>query len=345
MKALVLDGVQKLAVREVPDPTPAPDGVVLKVKANGVCRSDWHIWKGDIAVQYPLIMGHELVGVVEEVGRNVTRFKKGDRVIVPFSMGDGTCEQCRSGNSHLCDSSTMPGVTYDGGYGEYVAVPAADANLIPLPEELEFAQAAALGCRFMTAFHGIVDRARVQAGEWVVVYGCGGVGLSAINIATALGAQCIAVDVNSGNLELAKKMGAIHTVDAREADPVEAVLQITKGGAHVSVDALGSKVTCLNGINSLRKRGRHLQIGITKQGPEGDVPLPVTAMIMKEIEFITTLGMQAHRYGAMLPLVVQGRLSPQVMVNREISLSEVQGIFEDMTRNANTGTFVVTKFE
>lgn len=344
MKALVLEGVKKLAVREVSAPEPGALGVLLSVKANGVCRSDWHAWTGDIKRDYPMVIGHEMVGVVEEVMPGVARFKKGDRVVVPFSGSDGTCLHCQRGSAHLCDNPLIPGKTYSGGYAEYVGIPLADRNLVLLPQEISFSEGAALGCRFMTSFHGLVDRAEILPGEWVVVYGCGGVGLSAINIASALGCRVIGVDVNAANLELAKAMGAEFVINSRETAPVEAVLEITKGGANVSVDALGIADTCVNGILSLAKSGRHLQIGITTKSEAGYIKLPVDMMVYKELKVIGSVGMAPHRFASMVPLIAQGKLHPGKMVTREISLSEVEGVFEDMTRSAAIGTFVVTKF-
>ncbi|WP_338448318.1 alcohol dehydrogenase catalytic domain-containing protein [Niallia oryzisoli] len=343
MKALVVEDVKKMVVKDVPDPTIDENGVLVNVKANGVCRSDWHVWAGDLPISQG-VMGHELSGIVEEVGKNVRNFKRGDRVIVPFSGSDGTCPHCQQGHTHLCDSFLVPGLAYSGGYGEYVAVPLGDRNVIHMPEEVSFTDGAALGCRFMTAFEGIVGKINVQPGEWVVVYGCGGVGLSAINIATAVGANVIGVDINESNLDLARNMGAVYTINSRENNPVEAVKELTKGGADVSVDALGISQTCVNAINSLRKKGRHLQIGVTTKEEAGFISLPIDQMVMNEIRLETTLGMPAHRFKSMLPLVAQGRLNPGRMVNREVSLSEVNSIFEDMSNFATTGTFVVTKF-
>jgi propanol-preferring alcohol dehydrogenase len=344
MKALLLEGIQQLAVRDVPDAEPGALGALIRIQANGVCRSDWHCWVGDFKRDFPCIMGHEFTGVVEEVKPGVTRFKKGDRVVVPFTGSDGTCVHCQSGFSHLCDNSINPGRTYSGGYAEYVGVPLADRNLVALPEEISFSEGAALGCRFMTSFHGLVDRAEVRPGEWVVVYGCGGVGLSAINIAAAVGAQVIGVDINPGNLDLAKRLGANFVVNSRETNPVEAIMEITKGGAHVSVDALGITQTCVNGILSLRKGGRHLQIGITTKAEAGYIRVPVDAMVYKELKLIGSFGMAAHRFDSMIPMVVQGRLKPKDLINKEISLSEVGAVFEGMTNSASTGTFVVTQF-
>lgn len=344
MKALVLEGVKNCVVREVPKPTIDDDGVLIKVMANGVCRSDWHMWIGDIESPLPII-GHEFSGVVEEVGSNIKSFKAGDRVIVPFTGSDGICPHCVRGNSHLCDSYIMPGGAYTGGYAEYVGVPLAERNVVHIPEEISFKDAAALGCRFMTAFHGIVDQAKIQVGEWVVIYGCGGIGLSAINIANAMGANVIAIDINDANLELSKQMGAVHTINSKNVNPVELVKEITQGGADVSVDALGISQTCLNAIESVRKGGRHLQIGLTTKAEAGYISIPVDYMIYNEIQFITTVGMPAHRYKYMLPLVASGRFKPGQMVTKEISLSEVNEVFEGMSNYTHTGTFVVTKFE
>ena len=345
MKALVLEGIQKMSVQEVPQPQLTPGGAMIRVVANGVCRTDWHVWAGDMPRAYPIVIGHEMAGVVEEVAEGVTRWKKGDRVVVPFVGSEGTCEYCQSGRPHLCDNTMIPGRNYSGGYGEFVSVPLADRNMVPLPEEVSFRDGAALGCRFMTSFHGVIDRAAVSAGEWVVVYGCGGVGLSAINVAAAQGARVIGVDLNPANLELAKVMGAEFVINGRETDNApQAVMEITKGGAHVSVDALGITETCVNGIRSLRKSGRHLQIGMTTRREAGHISVPIDLMIYRELQIIGTLGMAPYRYASMIPLVANGRLTPGKLVTSEIGLSEVPGVFERMTRSEVTGTYVVTDF-
>ncbi|WP_138419636.1 zinc-binding dehydrogenase [Aquibacillus sediminis] len=343
MKALVFEGVKKTVVKNVPDPTIDYDGIIIKNMANGVCRSDWHMWAGDQAIPQPII-GHEFAGIVEEVGSNVKNFKKGDRVIVPFSGSDGTCPHCLKGETHLCDSFLVPGVAYEGGYGEYVGIPQGDRNVVHISDSISFRDAAAMGCRFMTSYHGVIDRAQVLPGENVVVYGCGGVGLSAVHIASSMGARVIGVDINDANLKLAKEMGASDIINSKNIDPVEAVKELTDGGADVSVDALGIAQTCLSGINSLKKGGRHLQIGVTTKKEAGFISVPVDEMVMAEKSFITTLGMPAHRFSSMLSMVGQGKLNPGNMVTGEIALSEVEGIFHDMSNFKTTGTYVVTDF-
>lgn len=343
MKALVMEDVKKAVVKEVPVPEIDDNGVLVKTMANGVCRSDWHVWIGDQDIIQDVI-GHEFSGVVEKVGSNIKNFKPGDRVIVPFSGSDGTCPYCLAGETNRCDSFLVPGSAYQGGYGEYVAVPLGDRNVMHLPDSLSFADAAALGCRFMTAYHGLVDRVSVTPGETVVVYGCGGVGLSAVQIASSMGATVIGVDINDENLQLAKESGADYIINSKEVDPVEKVMEITNGGADVSVDALGIKETCINGINSLKKGGRHLQVGVTTKKEGGFIDIPVDEMVIAEKSFITTLGIPASRFTPLLHQVASGKLDPSKMVSGHIKLSDVEKIFQDMSDFKVKGTYVVTDF-
>jgi D-arabinose 1-dehydrogenase-like Zn-dependent alcohol dehydrogenase len=350
MRAAVMEGVrQPLVVKEMPDPAPPPNGALVRVEANGICRTDWHLWTGDwtwvgIALPMPHVLGHEFCGVVEEVGPEVQRVRKGDRVLVPFSSGDGTCEWCRSGHQNVCDSLLTPGVAYWGGYGRYSAVPFADVNLVPLPEAVGFVDAASMGCRYMTAFHGLVDQAQVRPGEWLAVHGCGGVGLSAVQIGTALGASVIAVDVDARKLDAARAEGAIATVDAAKDDPAAAIMQLTGGGAHVSVDALGIAATCRASVMSLRKRGRHLQIGLTSAAEKGEIALPIDIMVLKELSVVGTLGMQAPRYPAMLQMVEAGRLRPGALVHERIGLENAGGVLESMDRFGTLGVTVIDRY-
>src|SRR5689334_17336497 len=241
-----------LAVRDLPAPDPAPDGVVVQVAASGICRSDWHAWQGhDPDVVLPHVPGHELAGTVAAVGAGVRNWRVGDRVTVPFVNACGSCAQCAAGDQQVCSRQTQPGFTHWGSMAERVALDAADVNLVAVPDGLDLATAAALGCRYATAFRAVVQVARVRAGEWVAVHGCGGVGLSAVQIAATAGARVVAVDVNPAALALARELGAEHVLDGA-GDVPAAVAELTGGGAHVSLDALGAAVTCVNSISSLR---------------------------------------------------------------------------------------------
>jgi D-arabinose 1-dehydrogenase-like Zn-dependent alcohol dehydrogenase len=351
MRAAVLEAVRKpLVVKDMPDPKCPPNGVILRAEAEGICRSDWHAWSGDwawigLTPPLPHVMGHEFCGVVEEAGKDVRNFKKGDRVLVPFSQGDGTCDYCRNGQSHICANAVLPGFSYWGGYGRYVGIPNADQNLVPMPEGVGFLEGASLGCRFMTSYHGVVDRAQVRPGEWVAVHGCGGIGLSAIHIASAVGANVIAVDLDDRKLELAKKVGAQHVVNAkRNEDPAMAIFDITKGGAHVAVDALGVATTCRNSVLSLRKQGRSLQIGLTTQAEKGEVTLPIDRMVTMELQLIASLGMPASHYPSMLQMVESGKLNPKSMITETVGLGDASRVLEEMTTFQNVGVSIINQY-
>jgi alcohol dehydrogenase len=247
MKAVRYDTFEgPLRLVDVPDPTPTPDGVVVRVGASGLCRSDWHGWQGhDADVKVPHVPGHEFAGTVIETGTDVRKWKQGDRITVPFSMGCGTCERCRAGDEQICDRYYQPGFTGWGSFAEYVALPYADVNLVRLPDAMTFRAAALLGCRFATAYRAVVGQGRTRPGEWVAVHGCGGVGLSATMIAQAQGARVIGVDIARDKLELARSCGAEIVIDAKTtADVAGAIRELTGGGAHVSIDCLGSPATC-----------------------------------------------------------------------------------------------------
>ena len=325
MKAIRYDAFEgPLRLVDVPDPTPTPDGVLVKVGASGLCRSDWHGWMGhDADVRVPHVPGHEFAGTVIATGKDVRKWKKGDRITVPFSMGCGTCERCRAGDEQICDRYYQPGFTGWGSFAEYVALPYADVNLVRLPDAMTFTTAALLGCRFATAYRAVVGQGRTQPGEWVAVHGCGGVGLSATMIARALDARVIAVDITAEKLELAKVCGAEMVIDARvTADVADAIRELTGGGAHVSIDALGSPATCRNSILSLRKRGRHLQVGLLL-ADQSDPPVPMSQVIARELEIRGTHGLQAREYAGMLDLIMKGRLRPEKLLGKTITLPEV----------------------
>ncbi|MCB1492293.1 MAG: zinc-dependent alcohol dehydrogenase family protein, partial [Rhodobiaceae bacterium] len=292
MKAVMYDAFGEAPrLATVPDPTPEPHGVVLQVHATGICRSDWHGWMGhDPDISLPHVPGHELAGTIVALGKDVANWSVGDRVTVPFVCGCGECPQCHAGHQQVCDNQAQPGFTHWGSFAEYVSIHKADLNLVRLPETIDFATAASLGCRFATSFRAVVDQGRTSAGQWVAVHGCGGVGLSAIMIANAVGANVVAVDIADDKLALARELGAAETVNANSvADVAEAVIAVTKGGAHVSIDALGHPTTCFNSIYNLRKRGKHIQVGLTL-GDQSRPPVPMNKVISDELEILGSHG-------------------------------------------------------
>jgi D-arabinose 1-dehydrogenase-like Zn-dependent alcohol dehydrogenase len=344
MKALVMEEVGKpMVVKDWPQPKCPSDGAVVRVEASGICRSDWHLWQGDwgwigFKSRLPTILGHEFAGVIEEVGKDVKSLKPGARVVVPLAQGCGVCEDCRTGHSNHCLGAGM------GGYARYGLLSHADFNCAPLPDKIDFVEASAMGCRYVTAFHGILDQGQVKADETVVVYGCGGVGLSAIQIASALGARVIAVDLDDRKLELAKQVGASDVINGKKTDPVKAVMDLTHGGADVSIDALGIAATCRNAVLSLRKRGRHVQIGLTTQGEKGEVALPIDQIVFKELQITGSLAIQSFRYPAMLSMVERGRLEPRKLITETIPLEKAFGVIEQMSKFENVGISVINQF-
>ena len=346
MKAVIYDSFRaRPQLREVADPSPRDDGVVIQVKATGVCRSDWHGWMGhDPDIRLPHVPGHEFSGVVVAVGREVGRWVPGDRVTVPFVAGCGHCPECHSGNQQVCDHQFQPGFTHWGSFAEYVAIDHADLNLVRLPDAMDFTTAASLGCRFITSYRAVVDQGRVSAGQWVAVHGCGGVGLSAIMIASAAGANVVAIDIADDKLHLARSLGAAATVNAAQVgDVVQAVREITSGGAHVSLDALGHPTTCMHSIRNLRKRGRHVQVGLML-GEHATPAIPMSQVIANELEIVGSHGMQAHRYGTMFALLDHARVDPGRLVGRMVSLEESIDVLTRMDEFAGTGVTVVSSF-
>ncbi len=345
MKAAVMTAVgAPLTIEDIPEPEPGPTDAVIRVEACGICRSDWHLWQGDwtwVGVELPLpaVLGHEFGGRVEALGAEVRGVQPGDRVTVPFHQGCGRCANCYSGRSNLCLGA---GGLNIGGFGELALIPDAEANAVLLPDEVNALSASALGCRFMTAYHGLVDRVRIRPGEWVAVFGAGGVGLSAVQIATALGARVVAVDIDDEKLARAREEGALAAVNAREGSPVAAVKEITGGGADVAVDALGAAATAVPAIRSLKKGGRHLQIGLTSREDQGTIALPVDAMTLREIGFITSLGCPVTSYPGLLALVATGHVNPQRLVSRTLPVADVNDVLEAMTAFGTVGLAVIT---
>lgn len=320
-----------------PDPEPPPHGAVIEVVATGVCRSDWHAWVGhDPTVRFPHVPGHEFAGVVRVVGKDVTRFGGGDRVTAPFCCGCGSCGECRSGHQNLCDNEYQPGFDGWGSFAQLVMVPWADVNLVRLPDSIDFEPAASLGCRFTTAYAGLLHHAKVRAGENVVVYGCGGVGLSAVMIAAAAGARVVAVDIAADRLALAAELGAAEVVDASGSEPVEAVRSVTGGGAHVSVDALGSKVTSAQALRSLAKRGRHVQLGLLL-GDDSSPPTPLQNVIKHELVVYGGHGMQAWHYPAMFRFIASTRLPLARLIGERRPLKDAGTVLSSMARFAPLG--------
>ena len=295
---------------DVPDPACPPDGVVLAIEATGLCRSDWHGWMGhDDDIELPHVPGHELAGTVVEVGATVRRWAVGDRVTTPFVLACGRCPTCARGDGHVCEDQLQPGFTQWGSFAELVVLPRADVNLVRVPDEVTADVAAGLGCRFATAYRAVAHVARVQPGETVVVHGCGGVGLSAVMVAVALGAQVLAVDPDPASLALAVQLGA----DSAPVDLAE--------GADVTIDAYGSPANLAAGVAALRPRGRHVQVGLLG-GADASPSVDMGRVLGQELQLLGSHGMPASDYPEMLARIADGTLDPGRLLRERIGLAE-----------------------
>jgi alcohol dehydrogenase len=355
MRAVVFQGPgEPMTVEEVERPECPPDGVVVETEACGVCRSDWHAWQGDwswigLTMTPGLVFGHEPAGTVVEAGEDVRSVSEGDRVTNPFNLADGSCVQCREGHQNRCERMTPMGFVdfSKGAFAEEYAIRAADTNAVKLPDGADPVDVAGLGCRFATAFHGVAHRVDVDPGDWVAVHGCGGVGLSAVHVADALGANVVAVDLKQEALDMAVELGAAETVKVDEVKNVpQAVKKLTprSRGAEVSVDALGIAATCRNAIDSLGKGGQHLQIGLTTGEEEGEVSVPVDVIVNDEREFVGSFGMPSHEYDEMFRMMEAGKIDPGRIVSETVSLEEVPETVASMGDYGTVGISVCNEF-
>jgi alcohol dehydrogenase len=339
MRAVVYDAFGAIPeVRDIAAPVCPPHGVLVQVEATGVCRSDWHAWLGhDDDIVLPHVPGHEFAGVVAEVGAEVRSAAVGQRVTVPFVCACGSCEQCLEGEQQVCPNQTQPGFTHAGSFAELVAVHHADVNLVPLPDAIDSITAAGLGCRFATAYRAVVAHGQVQPNMWVAVHGCGGVGLAAVMIAAARGAQVVAVDIDEAALELARSFGAAVTLKPPAADEI---LEVTGGGVHVSIEALGRASTFADSLAGLRRRGRHVQVGLLV-ADDANPPTDMAAVIGRELTIVGSHGMPAPAYPPMLAEITAGRLQPSRLVSRVITLDEAPLALASLGSRGGGGTTVV----
>ncbi|WP_319824100.1 zinc-dependent alcohol dehydrogenase family protein [Thalassovita sp.] len=344
MRAAVLREYNKdLSLEDVPYPECPEDGVILKVLACGVCRSDWHGWVGEHPRVKPgQIGGHEYCGEVVEAGPR-SRWQIGDRVVAPFILACGSCPSCQSGNQNTCPDQRLPGFVEPGAFAEYVAVPF-DHNLARLPENLSPTVAAGLGCRVTTSWHALTGRAALRAGEWLAVHGTGGIGLSAAILGRAIGARVIVVDVVQEKLDHAMGLGMQAAVNARDGDVGARIKEITGGGAHVSVEALGIEATVNGSLECLRPLGRHVQVGMPI-GHTAQMNVNMSAVYQGNLALYGTRGMPSWRYPSLLELITEGQVDMSPLIAREIPLSQTGAELAAFNGPTPPGVAVITDFQ
>ncbi|HEX7404709.1 MAG TPA: alcohol dehydrogenase catalytic domain-containing protein [Candidatus Nanopelagicaceae bacterium] len=346
MRALAFDAFGEIPyIADIPAPhITTSDQVIIQVEATGLCRSDWHAWMGhdtDINL-FPHIPGHEFAGTIHEVGGAVTKQKIGNRVTVPFVCGCGKCNECRSGNAQVCPDQWQPGFSGPGSFAEYVAIPKADFNVVKIPDSMSFDIAASLGCRFATSYRALALIHPPQSGEYVAIFGCGGIGLSAIMVAKSRGAQVIAIDISDEALAFAHAVGADHLIHANQEDPVARIKTITTFGADITVDALGSVMTAQQSIQSLRPGGHHLQIGLLlPRDIQNRASAPMHLVIGRELHIHGVHGMSAANYPALLGDIDSGLLRPELLIGEKIRLEDAPQALMAMDGHSGGGVKII----
>jgi 6-hydroxycyclohex-1-ene-1-carbonyl-CoA dehydrogenase len=317
MKAAVFYGPgQPLKLEEVPTPEIGPEEALVKVAACGVCHTDLHYLDGVPTFKKPpLILGHEASGTVVDVGEKVSKVKKNDRVLIPPVLACGVCHNCSIGRGNICLSMVMVGNTVDGAYAEYVRVPAKD--LVFLPPEIPLEEASIISDAMSTPYHAIKNRAGIRPGDSVIIYGCGGVGLNAVQIAAASGASVIAVDIVDEKLELARELGATVVVNARREDPVKTVRKTVKGGVDVAVEAIGNPDVMRQAFRSVRQGGRVVIVGYTDK----ELCVSAARLMFRELEVVGSLGCRAADFPPLVDLVRRGKL--KLLVSDKMPLDQI----------------------
>lgn len=343
MRAAVLrEYNEDLSIEDVADPECPKDGVVLKVHACGICRSDWHGWTGEHPRVKPgQIGGHEYCGEVIEAGP-ASNWKVGDTLVAPFILACGSCPSCQSGHQNTCPNQRLPGFLEPGAFAEYVAVPL-DHNLARLPEQLSPTVAAGLGCRVTTSWHALTGRAALQPGEWLAVHGTGGIGLSAAILGKAMGAHVIVVDIVQEKLDHALSLGMDLAVNAADGGAAEKIKELTGGGAHVSVEALGIPATTNASIECLRPLGRHVQVGMPI-GHTAHMDINMSAVYQGNLALYGTRGMPSWRYPSLLGLITSGSVDMSPLIAREVPLSQTGAELAMFNGPTPPGVAVITDF-
>jgi len=339
MRAAVFLGArQPLSVRDVPRPVPGPGDALVKVAACGFCHTDLHYLDHDVptAKPPPLILGHEISGVVAELGPDPHGRSVGDRVLVPSVLPCGSCDYCRAGRGNICPQLQMPGNHLDGGFAEYVRVPARD--LVPLPADLDLVRSAVIADALTTPYHAVVHRAQVRSGEWVVVVGCGGVGINAVQFAVAAGANVIAVDLRAEKREAARRLGALDTLDPTEyPDLGREVRKRSGGGADVAFEVVGKPETVSLALSTLRRGGRLCVVGYS----DSVVPIPLNRLMFFEYTIVGSLGCRPVDYPRVIQMVRTGKVSLDAVITATLPLDRIEEAAEDLRNGKGFRTLIV----
>src|SRR5579863_1383085 len=362
MRAVVLEAAgEPLRVEELPRPAPLAGEVLVAVRGCGVCHTDLHVIKGEVAFPTPCVLGHEISGIVEEVGSGVAGIAAGDRVACAFIMPCGDCRHCLGGRDDLCERffamNRLRGTLYDGtsrlaradgspiamysmaGLAEYAVVPATD--VFTVPESIELASAAVLGCAVFTAYGAVAHTGGVAEGDTVAVVAAGGVGLNIVALARAFGAaRVIAVDVSGEKLETARSMGATDVVDASAGDPVAAVRELSGGGVDVAFEALGRPATVAQAFRMVRDGGTAVCVGIAAGAAVAEIE--ITHLVRRGIRLVGSYGARTRAdMPRVIELAASGAVDLDALISARVSLDGAAGAYAALDRGEVRGRALV----
>ena len=339
MKAVVFHGSDVgLKVEDIPVPSVGPDQILVKVAACGVCHTDLHYIEHGVPTfkKPPIVLGHEASGIIEQIGKAVTNVAVGDRVVIPAVLTCGKCSLCRMGRENICADMQMLGNHFNGAYAEYVAVPAKD--VVALPDSIPLEAASIIADAVSTPYHAVKNRARVQPGDSVVIFGCGGVGINAVQLAAAAGGYVIAVDISERKLEWAKEFGASETINPSSVERVsKEVKKRTGGGTDIAIEIIGNPRTIEEAFECVRIGGRLWVVGYTQE----KISLVAGKIMFKEIEIVGSLGCRPLDYVPLIRLVAQGKVNVERVVTHRFKLEDIEKAFEAMKEGVSLRSIVV----
>ncbi len=339
MKAAVFHGTEKgILIEDIPVPEIGENDILVKVAACGACHTDLHYIEHGIPTfkAPPIVLGHEASGVIEKAGANVTHLAEGQRVLIPAVLTCGRCSYCRAGRENICSDMKMLGNHFDGAYAEYVAVDAKD--VLALPDSIPLEEASIIADALSTPFHAVKNRAKVRPGDTVVVYGCGGVGINAVQIATACGATVIAVDMNDEKLKWAKEFGATYTINAGDVERVsKEVKKMTGGGADIAIEVIGNPRTIEEAFECCRIGGRLCVVGYTHE----KINIVAGKIMFKEMEITGSLGCPPGEYVPLIKMVENEQIDLQKIVTHRFALDDIQGAFDVMKEGKSLRSIVI----
>ena len=343
MAARFYEPGQPLKIEEIPIPRIGPEEVLVEMKACGVCATDVHTAiQGMVPVSFsPIVLGHEPSGRVVEIGSSVEGWQVGDRVIAQGASTCGRCPFCRQGRDSLCLTAQVMGMHRDGAFAEYFSVPA--RSLAVLPESIPFEQGAVLADAVATPFHALTSRGKLQAGETVAVFGCGGLGIHAVQLAMICGAyRIIAVDISDEVLQRAMRVGADDTINATNEKPARRIKELTEGmGVDLSLEFVGSNETINQAVKSLKRGGRAVVAGI---GVEDIQVTPPFVFVWSEYQLIGSFGSDLTDIKKLINLVISKKLDLSESVSVAIPLEDInQGIHDLEKKVGNPVRIVVTR--